>query len=82
MFIIIYIYIYYIYIYLLYIYIYGKMVFLKIPKRYFPVEKLNCSFESSDYVKLDGELRKVLKSILSRKKNTRKGTEIISRETI
>ena len=77
-----YIYLLYIYIFIIYIYIYGKMVFSKIPKRYFPVEKLNCSFESSDYVKLDGELRKVLKSILSRKKNTRKGTEIISRETI
>ena len=29
------------------------MAFSKMQKRYFPVEKLNCSFESSDYVKLD-----------------------------
>ena len=46
----------YIYIYIhiyIYIYIYGKMAFSKMQKRYFPVEKLNCSFESSDYVKLD-----------------------------
>ena len=57
---------------------YRKMAFRKLykgPKRFYPGEKLHCSFQSTSNIELDDESINVLKSMLSTKK--RKITEKI-----
>ena len=57
---------------------YRKMAFRKLykgPKRFYPGEKLHCSFQSTSDIELDDESINVLKSMLSTKK--RKITEKI-----
>ena len=66
---------------------YRKMAFRKLykgPKRFYPGEKLHCSFQSTSDIELDDESINVLKSMLStkKKKNNRKDTTIVSRKKV
>ena len=65
---------------------YRKMAFRKLckdPKRFYPGEKLRCSFQSTSDIELVDESINVLKSMLSakKKKNNRKDT-IVSRKKV
>ena len=66
---------------------YRKMAFRKLckdPKRFYPGEKLRCSFQSTSDIELVDESINVLKSMLStkKKKNNRKDTTIVSRKKV